>query len=91
MRLLSATNKDLLALQAGGGFREDLYWRIKGAEIRLPPLRERPSDIPLLAKHFLNQSAHLCADGRVLRAWHKVKVPGHAAEVLKAARELATA
>jgi DNA-binding NtrC family response regulator len=63
-RVISATNKDLVEAQRSGAFREDLYWRIKGAEIRLPPLRERAGDVPLLAKHFLNQSAHLCPDGR---------------------------
>jgi two-component system, NtrC family, response regulator AtoC len=64
VRLISATNKDLLALQRSGQFREDLYWRINGTEVRLPPLRDRKDDIPLLAKHFLNQCAHLCPDGR---------------------------
>jgi DNA-binding NtrC family response regulator len=64
VRLLSATNKDLLALQQGGAFREDLYWRIKGAEVHLPPLRERSGDLPLLAQHFLNACAQLSADGR---------------------------
>ena len=64
VRLLSATNKDLLALQAAGSFREDLYWRIKGAEVRLPALRDRAGDLPLLAQHFLNGCAQLSADGR---------------------------
>jgi DNA-binding NtrC family response regulator len=64
VRLISATNKDLAAAQQSGAFREDLYWRINGTEVRLPPLRERTGDIPLLAKHFLNQCAHLCPDGR---------------------------
>ncbi|XXF80368.1 sigma-54 dependent transcriptional regulator [Myxococcaceae bacterium GXIMD 01537] len=64
VRLVSATNKDLGKLQQSGAFREDLYWRIKGVEIHLPALRERAADLPLLAKHFLNQCAHLCADGR---------------------------
>jgi DNA-binding NtrC family response regulator len=63
-RLISATNQDLRSAQAEGRFREDLYWRLNGAEIPLPPLRERLEDLPLLAKHFLNQSAHLCPDGR---------------------------
>lgn len=64
VRIISATNRDLDALQQSGEFREDFYWRIKGAEIELPPLRERPSDIALLATHFLNQAAALSADGR---------------------------
>jgi DNA-binding NtrC family response regulator len=64
VRIISATNKDLLAAMNAGQFREDLYWRINGALIRLPSLRERADDIPLLAKHFLNQCAHLCSDGR---------------------------
>ncbi len=62
VRIISATNRDLLKLQREGQFREDLYWRIKGAEIALPPLRERSGDIPLLATHFLNQSASIGAD-----------------------------
>jgi DNA-binding NtrC family response regulator len=64
VRVISATHKDLLPLQQKGEFREDLYWRLKGVEIRLPALRERKADIPLLAKHFLNQSAQLTPDGR---------------------------
>jgi DNA-binding NtrC family response regulator len=64
VRLVSATNRDLPALQASGAFREDLYWRIKGVEIRLPALGERAGDVPLLARHFLNQCAHLSGDGR---------------------------
>ncbi len=64
VRVVSATNKDLDAMTADGRFREDLYWRVKGAAIRLPPLRDRQSDIPLLARYFLNRCAHLCADGR---------------------------
>ena len=64
VRVVSATNRDLLALQKDGAFREDLYWRIKGAEVRLPPLRDRPGDLPLLAQHFLNQCGQIAADGR---------------------------
>ena len=64
VRLLSATNKNLAAMQAAGTFREDLYWRIKGAEVRLPPLRDRAGDLPLLAQHFLNACAQLSPDGQ---------------------------
>lgn len=64
IRLISATHRDLGRMLQEGTFREDLYWRVKGVELRLPPLRERATDLPLLAKHFLNQCAHLCPDGR---------------------------
>ncbi len=64
VRLISATHQDLGRMMKEGTFREDLYWRVKGVEIRLPPLRERASDLPLLGKYFLNQCAHLCPDGR---------------------------
>jgi two-component system response regulator HydG len=55
VRFVSATNKDLKALAAEGGFREDLYFRIRGAEIEVPPLRERREDIPLLVNHALGK------------------------------------
>ncbi|MGA8809900.1 MAG: sigma 54-interacting transcriptional regulator, partial [Thermoanaerobaculia bacterium] len=53
VRIVSATNRKLESAVEEGQFREDLYYRIGGIEIALPPLRERPSDIPLLASHFL--------------------------------------
>ncbi len=52
VRLVSATNRDLRDRTAQGTFREDLYFRIKGVQIHLPALRERPEDIPLLVNHF---------------------------------------
>lgn len=53
VRLLSATNTDLLGAIARGQFREDLYYRLNVIEVRLPPLRRRPEDIVPLAEHFL--------------------------------------
>jgi DNA-binding NtrC family response regulator len=57
VRFIATTNKDLQAEVAGGTFRRDLFYRLSVMPIRVPPLRERVSDIPLLAQHFLEQSA----------------------------------
>ena len=58
VRVLSATNSDLKEAIKSGAFREDLYYRLNVVNIHLPPLRERCSDIPLLAAHFINQQNH---------------------------------
>src|ERR1700690_875933 len=57
VRIISATNADVQNEVSGGRFREDLLFRLNTIEIHLPPLRERKEDIPLLAHHFLRQSA----------------------------------
>lgn len=54
-RVVTATNRDLLAMVGEGKFREELYWRLNVFNIEIPPLRERPEDIPLLAEHFLDR------------------------------------
>ena len=55
MRIISATNKNLESLIEKGLFREDLYYRLNAVQITIPPLRERPGDIPLIAHSFLKK------------------------------------
>ena len=57
VRVVAATNRDLRQMLADGKFREDLYYRLNVINIVMPALRERPSDVPLLAAHFLNKYA----------------------------------
>jgi PAS domain S-box-containing protein len=57
VRIIAATNKDLLQEVKDGHFREDLYYRLNVIPINLPALKERPNDIPLLARHFLGRFA----------------------------------
>jgi PAS domain S-box-containing protein len=87
MRVIAATNQDLRKKMERGEFREDLYYRLKVVEIRLPPLRERKKDIPLLADHFIegfNSSLNKRIQGiseDVLRLFMRYHWPGNVREL----------
>ncbi|NUO63849.1 MAG: sigma-54-dependent Fis family transcriptional regulator [Gemmatimonadaceae bacterium] len=67
VRIIAATNKDLARAVADGSFREDLYFRLNVIPIVVPPLRDRPGDIPPLVRHF--SSLHRARTGRALPMW----------------------
>lgn len=79
VRVLSATNADLPAMIAEGRFREDLYYRLNGIELRLPPLAQRPRDILPLARHFLAGRKPLSEGAQ--RALLQYRWPGNVREL----------
>ena len=76
VRVLAATNEGLLEKVKEGKFREDLYYRLAVIPIELPPLRDRPEDIPLLVQHFLKK-------GAAARGTQPIKILPKAIEVLQ--------
>ena len=66
VRIVAATHRDLKKRVEEGSFREDLYYRLNVIEVNIPPLRERPGDVPLLAQHFL--AKYSAANGKEIQA-----------------------
>jgi two-component system nitrogen regulation response regulator GlnG len=94
VRIIAATHRDLRASIRGGLFREDLFYRLNVVPIRLPPLRERTEDIPLLARHFLDRAKASGLPGKQLSpdALERLKRhawPGNARELENLMRRLA--
>ena len=87
VRLICATKCDLLQLVKEGRFREDLYYRLNVISLAIPPLRERPEDLPVLANHFVKKHAALVGDANVSISPHALDElirhnwPGNAREL----------
>lgn len=90
VRVISATNKEIAEEVKNGRFREDLYYRLNVVSLNLPTLRERISDIPLLAEYFLNifkketGSANLCISGEAMQKMMRYDWPGNVRELRNA-------
>ena len=83
VRLVSATHKDLKHATQTGEFREDLFYRLNGVTLRLPPLRERKDDIGLLARHFMDRfGPQKKLSARALQALQQYSWPGNVRELL---------
>jgi len=87
VRVIAATNQDLKKAVAAGLFRRDLYYRLNVIAIAIPPLRERPADIPLLAQFFLARHAHRArkdvtgVSDEAMRALRGYSFPGNVREL----------
>ena len=87
VRVIAATNRGLEKMIADGAFREDLYYRLAVVSIRVPPLRERADDIPLLVDHFLDkhaarlERARPAVDKEVYAAFNRYAWPGNIREL----------
>ena len=87
VRIVASTNRDLAEAMKSGEFRQDLYYRINTITVTLPPLRERPEDIALLAQHFVEANAAYGAkrlSAAALAALEAYPWPGNVRELLHA-------
>jgi len=95
VRVVSATNRDLLAMVAQGKFREDLYYRVSVVPIRVPALRERPQDVRPMAEYFLeefclrNGFRKKSFDPAVWETFESARWPGNARELRNAVERMA--
>ncbi len=86
-RIVVATNQDLEAARNSGRFRKDLYYRLCGHRLQVPPLRERPEDLPVLLDHFLEKAAHSLGKkkptppGELLKLLASYHFPGNVREL----------
>jgi transcriptional regulator with GAF, ATPase, and Fis domain len=88
VRIIAMTNRELIKEVESGRFRRDLYYRLSVFPIYVPPLRERPEDIPLLAKHFLQEMDRELVDFApgILEMLQSYSWPGNVRELLNAIR-----
>ncbi|AQR97472.1 MULTISPECIES: sigma-54 interaction domain-containing protein [Clostridium] len=81
-RVIASTNKDLKELCKEGKFRQDLYYRLNTIEIKVPPLRDRKDDIPLLIEHFIHQNnLNVSFSNEALEIFFKYNWPGNIREL----------
>lgn len=95
VRVIAATNRPLASMAAEGRFREDLFYRLRVLSVDIPPLRERPDDIPLLAMYFLREAAKKSNvkknfEPRVLNHMLTYPWPGNVRELSAIVQSLAT-
>ena len=87
VRVIAASNRDLKTEVSAGRFRQDLYYRLQVVEVKLPALRERPEDLPLLVEHFISKLApyldvpRLALDARTLARMAAYDWPGNVREL----------
>lgn len=93
IRVIAATNQDLEALIARGAFRSDLFYRINTISVLLPPLRDRPEDIPALVEHFLSKYAKKYrkpvegVEDALMERWKSHTWPGNVRELQNAVNQ----